>query len=96
MLRHVIISFLQVTTEILDIYFYALFIRIVISWFPDLSRNNPAIEWLYTVVDPYLVLFRNTVPLIGSLDISPILAFLFLNLTHTLLDNVIIMVMQVR
>ncbi|BBL85943.1 hypothetical protein PMYN1_Chma131 (chromatophore) [Paulinella micropora] len=94
MLRHVIISFLQVSEEILNLYFYVLFIRVVISWFPDLNRNNPAIEWFYTVGDPYLMIFRSIIPMVGTLDLSPLFAFLFLNLTQKVINNIIGVIMD--
>lgn len=52
--------------------------RLVLTWFP----NPPAFieQPLATVTDPYLGLFRGIIPPIGgTLDLSPILAFVVLN-----------------
>ncbi|GFR40065.1 hypothetical protein Agub_g605 [Astrephomene gubernaculifera] len=63
----------------LNLYNTALIIRLVLTWFP----NPPAaiVNPLATVCDPYLNLFRGLIPpLGGTLDFSPILAFVVLNL----------------
>ncbi|GIL45442.1 hypothetical protein Vafri_2684 [Volvox africanus] len=63
----------------LNLYNTALIVRLVLTWFP----NPPAaiVNPLATVCDPYLNLFRGLIPpLGGTLDFSPILAFVVLNL----------------
>ncbi|GLC34686.1 hypothetical protein PLESTB_001234800 [Pleodorina starrii] len=63
----------------LNLYNTALIVRLVLTWFP----NPPAaiVSPLATVCDPYLNLFRGIIPpLGGTLDFSPILAFVVLNL----------------
>ncbi|OMO86478.1 hypothetical protein COLO4_21143 [Corchorus olitorius] len=62
----------------LNIYNTLLVIRLVLTWFPN---SPPAIvSPLSTLCDPYLNIFRGIIPpLGGTLDLSPILAFLVLN-----------------
>ncbi|XWS72379.1 hypothetical protein CRYUN_Cryun02cG0035200 [Craigia yunnanensis] len=62
----------------LNIYNTLLIIRLVLTWFPN---SPPAIvSPLSTLCDPYLNIFRGIIPpLGGTLDLSPILAFLVLN-----------------
>ncbi|XVE53836.1 hypothetical protein DITRI_Ditri03aG0034000 [Diplodiscus trichospermus] len=62
----------------LNIYNTLLVIRLVLTWFPN---SPPAIVTpLSTLCDPYLNIFRGIIPpLGGTLDLSPILAFLVLN-----------------
>ncbi|CAI0401361.1 unnamed protein product [Linum tenue] len=62
----------------LNIYNSLLVIRLVLTWFPN---SPPAIvSPLSTLCDPYLNIFRGIIPpLGGTLDLSPILAFLVLN-----------------
>nr|XP_043626739.1 ylmG homolog protein 2, chloroplastic [Erigeron canadensis] len=67
----------------LNIYNTLLVVRLVLTWFPN---SPPAITSpLSTLCDPYLNIFRGVIPpLGGTLDLSPILAFLVLNaLTST-------------
>lgn len=62
----------------LNIYNTVLIGRLVLTWFP----NPPAalVGPLSTLCDPYLNLFRGLIPPIGgTLDLSPILAFVCLN-----------------
>ncbi|KAK4748461.1 hypothetical protein SAY87_015047 [Trapa incisa] len=62
----------------LNIYNTLLVVRLVLTWFPNVP---PAIvSPLSTLCDPYLNIFRGIIPpLGGTLDLSPILAFLVLN-----------------
>ncbi|XP_052210781.1 ylmG homolog protein 2, chloroplastic [Diospyros lotus] len=62
----------------LNIYNTLLVVRLVLTWFPN---TPPAIvSPLSTLCDPYLNIFRGIIPpLGGTLDLSPILAFLVLN-----------------
>ncbi|KAJ9183638.1 hypothetical protein P3X46_007463 [Hevea brasiliensis] len=62
----------------LNIYNTLLIVRLVLTWFPN---SPPAIvSPLSTLCDPYLNIFRGIIPpLGGTLDFSPILAFLVLN-----------------
>ncbi|PIA27663.1 hypothetical protein AQUCO_07600077v1 [Aquilegia coerulea] len=67
----------------LNIFNTVLVVRLVLTWFPNAP---PAIvSPLSTICDPYLNIFRGIIPpLGGTLDLSPILAFLVLNaLTST-------------
>ncbi|GKB14024.1 YlmG homolog protein 2, chloroplastic [Tanacetum coccineum] len=70
-------------SNFLNIYNTLLVARLVLTWFP----NAPPVivSPLSTLCDPYLNIFRGLIPpLGGTLDLSPILAFLVLNaLTST-------------
>ncbi|PON73106.1 CCB3/YggT-like [Parasponia andersonii] len=65
-------------SNFLNLYNTLLIVRLVLTWFPNAP---PAIvSPLSTVCDPYLNIFRGIIPpLGGTLDLSPILAFLVLN-----------------
>ncbi|KAM2810186.1 hypothetical protein COP1_043012 [Malus domestica] len=70
-------------SNFLNLYNTLLVVRLVLAWFPN---SPPAIVApLSTISDPYLNIFRGLIPpLGGTLDLSPILAFLVLNaLTST-------------
>lgn len=62
----------------LNLYQSALIVRLILTWFPQ----PPAflVNPLSTICDPYLNLFRGIIPpLGGTLDLSPILAFVVLD-----------------
>ncbi|XP_030489625.2 ylmG homolog protein 2, chloroplastic [Cannabis sativa] len=65
-------------SNFLNLYNTVLIVRLVLTWFPNAP---PAIvSPLSTICDPYLNIFRGIIPpLGGTLDLSPILAFLVLN-----------------
>lgn len=63
----------------LNLYNAALIGRLILTWFP----NPPQVIMgpLATICDPYLNLFRGIIPpLGGTIDLSPILAFIVLDL----------------
>lgn len=63
------------------LYNVALIGRILLTWFPQ--APEPLVRPLATVVDPYLNLFRGIIPpLGGTIDLSPILAFIVLDVSH--------------
>lgn len=61
----------------LNIYNTLLISRLVLTWFP--SAPQVIVNPLSTICDPYLNVFRGVIPPLGQLDLSPILAFLVLN-----------------
>ncbi|MBE9051842.1 YggT family protein [Nostocales cyanobacterium LEGE 11386] len=66
-------------------YSYLLIIRVLLTWFPTINWYNQPFAALSQVTDPYLNLFRSIIPPLGGIDLSPILAFLALNLIGGLL-----------
>jgi YggT family protein len=65
-------------------YTVLLFIRCVGSWFPRVV-GHPVMRGVSWCVDPYLMTIRRIVPPIGGmLDLSPILAYLGLQLVEYL------------
>lgn len=71
---------LLVTTvaTFISIYTLLIFIRILLSWFPNINWFDPPFSILSQLTDPYLNIFRNIIPPLGGLDFSPILAILLL------------------
>lgn len=63
----------------IDLYSWALIIYILMSWFPD-ARQTAVGRFLTKICEPYLEPFRRFVPSLGMFDISPIVAFITLNL----------------
>jgi len=70
---------LIVTVRILfQIYSWMIIAYILMSWFPNM-RETPIGELLGKVVEPYLRPFRQFIPPIGMIDISPIVALFALH-----------------
>jgi YggT family protein len=62
-----------------QVYLIMLFARILCSWIPDLQGYR-FMQFLRFYTDPYLNLFRRYIPPLGIFDLSPLLAFLALDI----------------
>jgi YggT family protein len=71
----------------ITIYTYLIIIRVLLTWFPNISWYNQPFSTLSQLTDPYLNLFRSIIPPLGGLDISPILAILLLQLAGGLVSG---------
>ena len=60
-------------------YMIMLFARIFSSWLPEIQHYR-FMQFITFCTDPYLNIFRSLIPPLGMLDISPIIAFLCLNI----------------
>jgi YggT family protein len=60
-------------TNFLNLYLVIIFVRLLLTWFPNIDWMQQIVGFLSPVTDPYLNLFR-FVPPIGSIDLSPIIA----------------------
>lgn len=67
------------TYSFFSIYANIITARIVLSWIPQ-AQGIAALRPLFVSADAYLNLFRGIVPPIGGIDISPIGAFIVLDL----------------
>ncbi len=70
-------NFISAIAQILDIvlgfYVWVIIIRALISWVnPD--PYNPVVRFLYKVTEPVLYRIRRVVPIMGGMDLSPIIA----------------------
>ena len=55
----------------------AIFIRVLLSWFP-IDPRNPLVTVLYDVTEPILEPLRRVVPRLGMIDISPMIAIILI------------------
>jgi YggT family protein len=79
----------RIITMIFEIYFYMIVIYVLMSWLPNL-RENFIGEFLTKLVEPYLSVFRRFIPpIMGMLDISPIIALFVLQFVQSGLKFVI-------
>lgn len=68
----------------LKVLFYAMIISVILSWVAPTSQS-PAAELVNQITEPVLAPFRRIVPNLGGLDISPILAFIVIQLLQSFL-----------
>ena len=70
---------LGTVSSFISIYLVLLFIRVLLTWFPNINWSNQPFTALSQITDPYLNLFRSIIPPLGGMDFSPMLAFLALS-----------------
>lgn len=67
--------------SILDIFInvliFAIFARSLISWFP-IDREGFVVQTLDALTEPILVPLRRVIPLIGMIDLTPMIAIFIL------------------
>lgn len=68
---------LYILTKVIDVYYYALIIYILMSWFPN-ARESAIGQFFARICEPYLEPFRKIIPPLGMIDISPIVAIFVL------------------
>ncbi len=56
---------------------FLIFARAILSWFP-IDRDGPIVRALEDVTDPVLVPLRRVIPPLGTIDITPMIAFFLL------------------
>ena len=64
----------------LNIYLVLMFVRILLSWFPNINWYDPPFSVLSQLTDPYLNLFRSFIPPLGGIDFSAIIAIFVLQI----------------
>ena len=64
---------------ILKVFFFSLIISVILSWVAPAS-HNPAAYLIHQLCEPVLAPIRRILPDLGGIDISPIFAFIALNL----------------
>ena len=57
-------------------------ISVILSWVAPGSRS-PGAELVYQITEPVLAPFRRLIPNLGGLDISPIFAFIAIQLVQS-------------
>lgn len=80
---------------LLNIYFYIIVIEVVVSWllvFEVINVRNPQaqnlVRLLRKLTDPVMVPIRKYVPLIGGIDISPIIVIFLIFVLQNLIYRV--------
>lgn len=70
-------SLIDVLLMVIQIVFWLIVVRAVISWFSP-SPYNQIVQFLYSVTDPMLNPIRRILPRTGRFDLSPMVAILIL------------------
>ncbi|MDT0147039.1 YggT family protein [Priestia aryabhattai] len=66
-----------ILAKLIGLYSWALIIYILMSWVPDVRASKFG-QLLGSICEPYLEPFRQIIPPIGMIDISPLVAIFLL------------------
>ena len=66
----------------LNILFYAMIISVILSWVAP-GSHNPGAELVAQITEPVLAPVRRIIPNLGGLDISPLFAFIVIQLLQS-------------
>ena len=71
----------RIINQLFYFYYIIIILRIFLSWIQTIDWDAQPFVFIRSITDPFLNVFRGVIPPIGGmLDISPILAFLVLQL----------------
>ena len=76
-----IISLISLIKPLIQIYLYGILIIAISSWIG--TTDHPFVRLTNQIIDPYMRPFRNIIPPIGMIDISPMIAILVLIFAET-------------
>lgn len=71
-----------------EIYLILLLLKLSLAWFPTVNWYNEPFCSLNRLTDPYLRLFRGTIPMIFGMDMSPMLGIIFLQCLMVIFNNI--------
>jgi YggT family protein len=75
-------SIIALFSLFLNVLFYAMIISVILSWVAP-GSHNPGAELVGQITEPVLAPFRRIIPNLGGLDISPIFAFIAIQLLQS-------------
>lgn len=76
----IVAAIVQLFVLMIYIFIFSIIIQAVLSWFgQDTYSRNPAVEILHDLNEPLLRPVRRVVPMIGMVDLSPLVAIILLN-----------------
>jgi len=74
----------QFVDLLFQVLIFAIIIRALLSWF-NLGPGHPLVRVLFDLTEPILAPLRRVIPLIGMIDITPIVAILLLQVIQSVL-----------
>lgn len=80
---------LQLLATVVQFYSYVVLARVILTWLPNISRENPIVEFIYQITDPVLVPLRRALPAMGTLDFSPLVLLVGLHILRAMLESML-------
>jgi YggT family protein len=86
----ILASLVSLVRLTINVYFYAILLRVILSWFmPYGMRQNPAGDLLVSLTEPLMRPARRLIPAVGGLDLSPIVVLVGLQLLQIALAHLL-------
>ncbi len=82
-------TLLQLISLAFTLYSFAIIARALLPWF-NVSPYHPAMQFLIQITEPLLEPIRRSLPTIGGLDFSPMVALLILWFIEQLLRRLLL------
>ncbi|MQA00699.1 MAG: YggT family protein [Dehalococcoidia bacterium] len=76
----------QIVLLLIQVLIFAIFARAILSWFP-IDRDGPVYRALDFVAEPILEPLRRVIPMVGMVDITPMVAILLLYVISSVLQQ---------
>jgi YggT family protein len=91
------VALVTLITTVIQLYIWALFISIILTWLVQFNVINTSNRFVYTVGDflykitePVLGRVRAIIPAIGGIDLSPIVVILLLAFIKQLIPELLL------
>jgi YggT family protein len=73
-------AIISLITILLWLFQLILFARVLLTWFPNVDRSSPIIQFIFDMTEPILRPIREILPQTGMIDFSPIIVFIVIQL----------------
>ena len=81
----------KIVNQLFYFYYLLIIIRIFLSWIQTIDWTQQPFNWVRSVTDPFLNIFRGIIPPIGGmLDISPVIAIILLQILQGVIVGLLV------
>ncbi len=77
----------SILASLINFYSILIFIRILLTWFPNIDPDNPIVQILRQITDPVLEQARRIIPPLGMVDISSMVVLIVLYALSNILQS---------
>lgn len=78
-------SISYVISTLAELLVLAIIIRAILSWFAGVSGLQPVVHFFEQVTDPVIKPIRQRLPLVGGIDLSPLVAIVLIWIVENIL-----------
>ena len=72
--------------ELVGTFLYIVILaRVILTWFPQVRRDNPLVQIIYAVSEPILAPIRRFIPRSAMIDFSPMIAIFLIIIIQRIL-----------